>query len=159
MSLAKSARSPHCYARGAISAEQWARLDARARREVQDAEDSLRPLRERLARARRSMTTRQMDALLDQVNSIRRIVSGKLTAEDVPRLNLQMREVFEEFRVERAGGRVIVEPKLRPQHAPPGDWTSVDFGEGGEGVEVVGYVGAEMRKIDLTSGFSNSDSS
>jgi hypothetical protein len=80
-----------------------------------EAEEAVRPLEERLRRVRSPVTTQQMDALLDRVNSIRRTIAGRLEDGDVPALQIRLREVFEEFRVERTGDRVVVHPKLRPE--------------------------------------------
>jgi hypothetical protein len=82
------------------------------------------------------------------------MIAGKPTAEDVPALSLQLAEVFEEFRVQRMGERIIIEPKLRPQFVPEGTWNTLDFGTGASGVEVVDYLDPGVRKVDLVRGIA-----
>ena len=100
------------------------------------------------------MSASEVDALLDNLTSIKRMIEGHLTATEVPALNAQLAEVFEEFRITCQGQRVIVEPKLRAEWQPEGDWRSLDFGEPDQsGVEIVEHLGAVLKKADLTRDF------
>jgi hypothetical protein len=62
----------------------------------------------------------------------------------------KLRLLFDEFRVDVLDGRrVIVTPVLKPEHRPEGKWTTLDFGRGNEGVEIVDYLGVELAKMEL----------
>jgi hypothetical protein len=156
------ARAQRDHESDAITPNQWSRLDADYRQRLELGEHAIERLRARLSNLQdNAPSTQELDGLLDRLDSLVRIVSGHLTADDTPRLNLQLCEVFEEFRVTRSGDRLIVEPKLRPEWIPPGTWHRLDFGDddhGGETVvEVVEYFEPALRKVDLTSPFVTDD--
>ncbi|MDQ3707834.1 MAG: hypothetical protein M3387_00710 [Actinomycetota bacterium] len=65
-----------------------------------------------LAVVEEGMTTPEIDAVLDVLNSVARIVFGHLMAEDVPRLNAQLTDVFEAFTLRLKAERITVDPKL-----------------------------------------------
>lgn len=76
---------------------------------------------------------------------------GHLTAIEVPALNAQLAKVFDEFRITCQGQRVIVEPRLRAEWQPEGDWRSLDFGEpdqSGAGGSRARRSGAEEGRSD-----------
>lgn len=73
------------------------------------------------------------------MNSLRRIIGGGLMAEDTPALRARLTDVFERFTVERSGGRVTIELKLRPEWLPDGMWIPVPAGQPSEGVGLVDY--------------------
>lgn len=147
-------RAQRDYESGAITPDQWSRLDrdAQGRRDL--AEQAADRLRKRLAHAEASIGVGEIDALLDRLATVTRMISGRLHADDVPQLNLQLAEVFDEFRVSKVGDRLIVEPRLRPEFSPEGEWKMLDFGDdletGETRVEVVDYLEPNLRKVDLT---------
>jgi hypothetical protein len=149
-----SVRARRDYESGAITADQWSRLDTDASGRAELGEAALDRLRDRLSQCDAGPGVAEIDALLDRLTAITRMVAGKLTAEDVSALSLQLAEVFEEFRVHRSGDRIIVEPKLRSGFLPEGDWTTLDFGGDQAGVEIVDYLDPVMRKVDLTRGIA-----
>jgi hypothetical protein len=149
-----SVRARRDYESGAITADQWSRLDTDASGRAELGEAALDRLRDRLSQCDAGPGVAEIDALLDRLAAITRMVAGKLTAEDVSALSLQLAEVFEEFRVHRSGDRIIVEPKLRSGFLPEGDWTTLDFGGDQAGVEIVDYLDPVMRKVDLTRGIA-----
>lgn len=139
------------YDRGELKAALYDELHTDYRARVEAARKAVGHLEAAVAQAERAMSTSEVDALLDQLDSILRMAQGHLTATEVPTLNAQLYEVFEEFRITREGERIIVEPRLRPEWVPEGRWRVLDFGEPDQaGVEVVEHVGAVMRKVDLT---------
>lgn len=146
------------YEDGAMSPAQWAELDDDCAQRMEQASATCGQLVARLREAEGRMSTADVDALLDKINAVRRLISGKLDAEDVPQLNGQLASIFEEFRVRRDGAGVVIEPRLRAEWMPEGEWATLDFSDGqAEGVEVVSYpaeLGPVLRKVDLTSGFA-----
>ena len=89
-----------------MTAEQWSRLDTEAQGRLHVAEQAPARPRHRLSEVEASIGVEEIDALLDRLASITRMVAGKLTAEDVPALGLQLAEVFEDFRLHRDGRQV-----------------------------------------------------
>lgn len=139
------------YQNARIKPEQFSRLEEELSARIEHANAALERLQKKLAKVEGGLSTEEIDLLLDQFDSIKRMISGRLTAEDVPRLNLQLREVFEEFRVSREGDRLIVDPKLRSELLPQGNWRTIDFADDDSwGVEVVEYLEPAFRKVDLT---------
>jgi hypothetical protein len=95
--------------------------------------------------------------VLDHIAVIREMVQGRLTAESTQALNLQLREVFEEFRVSSrpndagTGARLVVEPRLRVDWLPrvegPATPRILDFAdEDVRGIEVVDYLEPALRR-------------
>ena len=83
------ARAQRDYEASAITADQWPRLDADYRRLLELAEQGSERLKARLdAHEKNAPSTQELDGLLDRLDSIVRTVTGRLTAEDTPRLNL-----------------------------------------------------------------------
>ena len=96
------------------------------------------------------MPVEQLDGLLDAVSRVQRLVRGTLDAETTPMLQDRLRLLFEEFRLNVRGARIIVTPVLRPEHRPEGRWRLLDLAEpDAEGVQVVDYLGVELTKIEL----------
>lgn len=54
------------------------------------------------------------------------------------------------MRVTAEGKRIILDPILRPEWMPDGDWRTLDFGDPDqEGVEVTDYLAPVLRQVDL----------
>lgn len=151
------------WKRGAITAEQWGRLDAEVAPRIAEAEQARGNLTAALTEAEGEIDTASIDRLLDHLGTLREMVQGRLTADSTPALNLQLREVFEQFAVssrpndEGSGTRVIVEPRLRPEWMPEVEGSAtpatLDFAdENAQGVEVAELLEPVLRKVDLTRG-------
>jgi len=145
------------YESGELTAKLFARLDARYDQRRSHAETARDRLRHRLSMIAGANKGGDLDGVLDAVLRVRRLVEGTLDADNTPMLQDRLRLLFEEFRVDAHGQRVIVTPVLRPEHRPEGTWRTLDFADAdAEGVEVADYLGVELTKIDL---LPNSDSS
>lgn len=151
-----SARARADYESGALLADLYSSLHADYDDRLERARAGVENLQVALAETERDITTPEIDALLDMLASIRRMVEGHLTATDVPELNAQLCEVFEELSITHEGDRIFVNPVLRPEFVPEGKWRVLDFGdEDQKGVEVVEHLGAVMRKVSLTRQFAD----
>lgn len=141
------------YLERRLSADQFSTLEEQVAARVADAQGRIDRLEARRDAVETAAAVDDVDALLDRWSSIQRILTGRLTASDVPTLNGQLAEVFSEFRLTRQGDRIIVEPALRPEWMPEGRWTTLDFGEDDRGgatmVEVVEHLAPVMRRVDL----------
>lgn len=147
-SLSVRARSD--YESGAITASQWSRIDTDCEERRSKGEAELIALRNDLSEVEQALRPAEIDTLLDQLASIARILEGQLTAEDTPALNVQLTTVFEHFVLTVEGERIILDPKLKAEWMPEGDWTTLDFGDPAQaGVEVVEFVAPVMEKIQL----------
>lgn len=150
------------FRRGAIDAEQWGRLDAETSPRLQAGDQASGKLRDALAEVEGEVDTGTIDRLLDNLQALREMVQGRLTADSTPTLTLQLREVFEQFTISShendagTGTRIIVEPRLRAEWLPAIEGAtpaSLDFAEDdAEGVEVVDYLEPVLRKVNLTDG-------
>jgi DNA invertase Pin-like site-specific DNA recombinase len=151
-SLSVRARSD--YESGALTASQWSRVDTDCEKRTSEGEANLADLRSDLAEIEQALRPAEIDALLDQLASIGRILSGHLTADDTPLLNAQLATVFDHFVLTVDGQRTILDPELKAEWIPEGDWTTIDFGDPGQaGVEVVDYLAPVMRRVDLVGNF------
>lgn len=70
-----------------------------------------------------------MDALLDRAQALQRILASEFEGSDSAVLNSRLSEVVSEVRVTVEGKRVILDPVLRPEWMPEGDWHTLDFGD------------------------------
>jgi hypothetical protein len=143
--------------RGAIDFEQWGRLDRDYHTQLAQADAAVARLDQRISQAEASPTVEDMDRVLDRLDHTCRVLAGAMTAEDVPRANAVLREMFEGFYLSRRGSRIVVEPRPNPEWMPEGKWRTLDFGadETTPGVEVVDYLGAELRRVSLVETASN----
>jgi hypothetical protein len=138
------------YESGELTAKLFARLDARYDQRRSHAETARDRLKHRLSMIAGGSKGGDLDGVLDAVLRVRKLVEGTLDADTTPMLQDRLRLLFEEFRIDASGARIIVTPVLRPEHRPEGRWKLLDFAEPGqEGVEIVDHLGVELTKIDL----------
>lgn len=143
------------YATGELTGASYERLYKGVTDRIDQGEAGQTRLTDRLT----ALTDEQAsatDGLLDKANAIARMLRGDMETRDKAGLNQQLSEVFAEFRVtveephSSAGLRIIVDPHLRPEWQPDGQWRTLDFSEGGDsGVEVVDFVEPVLRRVDL----------
>jgi hypothetical protein len=135
------------YATGELTGASYERLYKGVAERIEHAEAARDRLTQRLDTLGADLAT---DALLDKANAIARMLRGDMETGDKAQLNQQLAEVFAEFRVTQEGERIIVDPHLRPEWQPEGEWRTLDFGDpDGAGVEVVDFVEPVLRRVDL----------
>lgn len=137
------------YAAGTLTAPSYERLYKGVTDRITTGEAE----RKRLSDQVTALTEHQAnanDGLLDKANAIARILRGDIETEDKVQLNQHLAEVFAEFRITVEGDRIIIDPHLRPEWQPKGQWRTVDFSEGdASGVEVVDFLDPVLKRVDL----------
>lgn len=141
------------YASGELTGPSYERLYKGVTERIEQGQAARDRLTQRLDTLGADLAT---DALLDKANAIARMLRGDMETGDKAQLNQQLAEVFAEFRVTKEGSstgdgrRIIVDPHLRPEWQPEGEWRTLDFGDpSAQGVEVVDFVEPVLRRVDL----------
>jgi hypothetical protein len=135
------------YAAGELTAASYERLYTGVTERIEHAEAARARLAARLDQLGSALVT---DRPLDKANAIARMLQGEMETSDKALLNQQLTQVFAEFRVTAEGHRIAVDPHLRPEWLPEGDWRTLDFADDQQaGVEVVDFVEPVLRKVDL----------
>jgi DNA invertase Pin-like site-specific DNA recombinase len=135
------------YQAGELPARAYARVDEEAEAREAMAQRAKERLRARLAKVEGPTSAVELDALLDRLTAVQRIISGELHEADVPQLRRKLAEVFASFEVRREGASMTIEPKLRDED--PMTFVA-DFSEGeAEGLQVVEDLEPVLSRIDL----------
>ncbi len=146
-------RAREDYERRALSADLWSSLHESYKAQLEEVERERAAIEPQLRALEAAPMASEVDGLIEYLDSVARIIQGHLTAPDVPRLNAQLAEVFVHFTVTQSGDRLIVEPTLRPEWLPEGNFRCLDFGSDDHGgdqvVEVVDWLEADFHEPAL----------
>jgi len=162
--LALRRRALADYEASDLAAKQWSRLDDDYDARERHARAAQDRLRSKLAQVEGSIPVADLDAILDRLSAVRRMIAGALDAGDVPRMNARLCRVFDSLVVSRRGEKLLVDPKLRPDFLGESPRTATphtfDFGDDrSPGVEIAESAppAVELRRVELTSSDGRDD--